>query len=391
MEKSLTKRYALIFIILLGIVSLFSDMIYEGARSITGAYLAVLGANAAIVGFVAGLGEFIGYGLRFISGYLTERTQHYWIITITGYAVNLLAVPLLALAKHWWVAAGLIVLERFGKAIRVPARDAMLAHASENVGMGWGFGLHQAMDQIGAMLGPLIVAAVLYYHGNYRVGFAILLIPACLALITLAIAYKRYPDPHQLPIKKLSIDIHFQQRAFKYFLIGAAFIAAGYADFPLIAYHFETTNLLQPAWIPAIYGLAMGIDAMAASLLGWLYDRIGLCILIIGILLTAGFAPLVFWSGSKLFICFGVALWAVGMGVQDSLLRSIVGNMVPAAKRPSAYGLFNLVYGICWFTGSALLGLIYDHSLSLLVYFMLILQIIAIGYFIWVIKLNAKL
>jgi len=382
MEISLTKRYALAFIVLLGIVSLFSDMTYEGARSINGAYLAILGANAAVVGFVAGFGEFIGFGLRFISGYFTERTQRYWLITIIGYAVNLFAVPLLAIAHHWWAAACFIVLERFGKAIRVPARDAMLAHASQNVGMGWGFGLHQALDQTGAMLGPLLVAAMLYYQGNnYRAGFVILLIPALLALTTLSIAYRRYPNPHQLAVKKLSVDFHIQQHAFKYFLIGAAFVAAGYADFPLMAYHFEKTNLLQPLWIPVTYGLAMGIGALTAPLLGRLYDRFGLWILMSAIVATAWFAPFVFW-GNKQLAWLGVGLWAVGMGVQDSLLRSIVGNLIPAPKRPSAYGLFNLIYGACWFIGSVLLGLLYDHSLKILVYVSLALQFASLPCFL---------
>src|SRR6185437_7836333 len=184
-NNDISKALVLKFVILLSFVSLFADMTYEGARSITGPYLAILGANAAIVGFVAGFGEFVGYALRLVSGYFADRTGKYWTFTIAGYACNLLAVPLLALAGHWWVAAVLIILERAGRAIRVPPRDAMLSHAGQKMGMGWVFGLHEAIDQIGAMLGPLIVALVLYMKGGYKESFAILLIPALIALTIL--------------------------------------------------------------------------------------------------------------------------------------------------------------------------------------------------------------
>jgi sugar phosphate permease len=172
---------AMKFIILLGIVSLLADMTYEGARSITGPYLAILGASATLVGFVAGFGELMGYTLRFVSGYFADKSRQYWAMTIIGYVVNLLAVPLLALAGNWPLAAMLIIMERIGKGIRTPPRDVMLSHATSQVGQGWGFGLHEAMDQIGAITGPLIVALILYLHGNYQAGFAFLLLPALLA------------------------------------------------------------------------------------------------------------------------------------------------------------------------------------------------------------------
>src|SRR5512135_3698399 len=198
--NNLNKTAAWKFIILVGVVSLFSDMTYEGARSITGPFLGSLNASATVVGIVAGLGEFIGYALRLVSGYLTDRLGRYWTITFVGYALNLFVVPLLALAGSWQAAALLILLERMGKAIRTPARDAMLSHATTEVGRGWGFGFHQAMDQTGAMLGPLIVAAVLFVNGGYRAGFAYLLIPAVLAVLVIALAARLYPQPQQLEV-----------------------------------------------------------------------------------------------------------------------------------------------------------------------------------------------
>ena len=151
---------ALRFVLLLGVVSFFADFVYEGARSVTGPFLAVLGASGAAVGVVAGLGELLGYGLRLVSGPLSERTQKFWPITILGYAVQMTAVPLLALAGSWQMAALLILCERIGKAIRNPPRDVMLSHASQEIGLGLGFGIHDALHQIGALIGPLAVAAL---------------------------------------------------------------------------------------------------------------------------------------------------------------------------------------------------------------------------------------
>ncbi|MEK7699337.1 MAG: MFS transporter, partial [Planctomycetota bacterium] len=142
-----SRSNALRFIVLLGIVSLFADMTYEGARSINGPYLAVLGASATTVGIIAGLGELIGHSLRLVSGYITDRIGRYWAITLFGYAINMIAVPAIALAGRWEIAAILMVTERIGKAIRTPARDAMLSHATREIGRGKGFGLHEALDQ----------------------------------------------------------------------------------------------------------------------------------------------------------------------------------------------------------------------------------------------------
>jgi hypothetical protein len=183
------------FVVLIGIVSLFADMTYEGARSVTGPYLGALGASGFVVGLVAGLGELIGYALRLVSGYVADRTARYWAVTLVGYALNMLAVPLLALAGHWETAAALMIAERVGKAIRTPARDAMLSHATREVGHGWGFGLHEAMDQAGAMIGPLAVAAALAAGWGYRAGFGVLLVPAVLALGVLLAAWRAYPRP----------------------------------------------------------------------------------------------------------------------------------------------------------------------------------------------------
>ncbi len=368
------QRAAWKFIFLIGVVSLFSDLTYEGARSVTGPYLGLLGASAVVVAVVAGLGEFLGYALRLASGYLADRLGRYWGITWAGYALNLLAVPLLALAGSWPVAAGLILLERVGKALRTPARDAMLSHAVSRVGRGWGFGFHEAMDQLGAVAGPLFVAGVLAWLGGYRAAFAWLLLPALLALGVITAAARLYPQPQDLEVKVPELETQGLSRPFWLYVGALGLLAAGCADFPLIAYHFGRTGVLPPVWIPLFYAVAMGVDAVAALALGRLYDRRGLPVLGGAVAVTAGFAPLVFFGGFSLALA-GVVLWGIGMGVQESVVKAVLAELVPPRRRATAFGIFHTGFGLCWFLGSALMGLLYDLSLGLLVGFSVLLHL----------------
>ena len=365
------------FVVLLGVVSLFADMTYEGARSVTGPFLAVLGASGTAVGLIAGLGELIGYSLRLASGYLADRTGRYWAITLVGYGLNMIAVPLLALAGRWEIAAALMICERVGKAIRTPARDAMLSHATYQVGHGWGFGLHEAMDQAGAVVGPLIVAAVLATGGEYRTGFAVLLVPATVTLGILLLARWLYPSPRDLePATPIYHGRGFPL-AFWLYLAAAALVAAGYADFPLIAYHFGKTSVVPAGWIPVFYAAAMGVDALAALAFGRCFDRFGLATLIVAVLCSAFFAPLVFLGGFYPALG-GMALWGIGMGAQESILRAAIAGMIPRDRRGVAYGVFNSSYGLAWFAGSAAMGILYDVSLPTLIGFSVLVQLGAI-------------
>lgn len=372
-----SRRRAVRFIVLLGVISLLGDVTYEGARSVTGPFLGALGASAAAVGFVSGLGELVGYGLRLVSGYLSDRTGNYWTIALTGYVVNLLAVPALALAGRWEIAAALIVAERVGKAIRKPARDAMLSHAASEVGRGWGFGLHEAMDQTGAVLGPLIVSAVLFFGGGYRSSFAILLIPALMAICVLAAARFLYPNPRDMEVTSPAPSTGSLPRVFWLYLAAVALVAAGYADYPLIAYHFHKAAVVRPDWIPVLYAVAMGVDAIAALVFGRLYDRSGLVVLAGAAVISALFAPLVFLGGAGLAWA-GVALWGIGMGAQESIMRAAIADIAPSDRRGTAYGVFNAGFGVFWFAGSALMGLLYDISIASLVAFSVAAQIASI-------------
>lgn len=362
----ISRRSAIGFVILLGIVSLFADATYESARSIVGPYLGALGASAVVVSAAAGAGELVGYAIRLFSGLWTDRSRRYWTITILGYAVNLAAVPALAFAGDWPTAVALMIAERTGKAIRTPARDAMLSHATKATGRGWGFGLHEAMDQLGAMAGPLALTAVVASEGGYRIGFAVLAIPAVLSLLVLGVAKFLYPNPLALEVKKTEIASDKFPRPYWVYLASAALIAFGYADFPLIAYHFEQAKIVSDAFIPAFYSAAMASAGLSALAFGRLFDRIGLWANLIATVLASFFAIPVFYGGFGVSLV-GVILWGVGMGAQESILRAFVAEIVAPDRRGAAYGLFGAAYGAAWFAGSVLMGFLYDLALPALV------------------------
>ncbi len=368
------KKRALQFVLLLGLVSLLADVTYEGARSITGPFLATLGATGAIVGTVAGLGEFIGYAFRLVSGYWSDKTGKYWALTIVGYAINLAAVPLLAFADNWPIAVALMIAERFGKALRVPPRDAMLSFATKELGRGWGFGIHEAMDQIGAILGPLLMAWALWYNGSYPISFGLLGIPVLLALLTLFIAAYTYPHPETSEKVSPKLDQNGFSSSFWLYTFGLALIGAGYVDFPLIAYHFKQQQILSDHTTPLLYAIAMGVAGLSSLILGKLYDNKGLVVVIGATFIPAFFSPLVFLGRPSLAI-LGMVLWGIGMGSQESIMRAHVANLVSSKKRATAYGFFNFVFGLFWFLGSALMGFLYDTSIMALLLFSILTQL----------------
>ncbi|GIW07219.1 MAG: MFS transporter [Dehalococcoidia bacterium] len=360
------SRPAIIFIVLLGIVSLFADMTYEGARSIAGAYLGQLGATALAVGLTAGIAELLGFVLRLVVGVLTDRLHRPWTLVILGYLVNLGAVPMLALVGQWEIAALLIVAERVGKALRTPGRDAMLAQASSTTGHGSGFGIHEALDQIGAVLGPLLVAAVVATRGEVREALAALAIPATLAIVVLGIARLRVPDPGKLAIAIDPPATTGFSRRFWIYLTGAMCFAAGFVDFALVAFHLDRAAIATPSAIALFYALAMGVDAIAALTCGMAFDRVGFAVVPISAAVSAVAAPLLFLGGFELAV-IGVALWGFGLGAQESVLRAGIASLVPAGQRGAAYGTFGALFGIAWFAGSAAFGLLYGVSIPGLV------------------------
>jgi predicted MFS family arabinose efflux permease len=381
--SSNAAKLAFRFVLIIGIVNFFADMTYEGARSIVGPFLGSLGASATIIGFVAGFGEMVGYGLRSISGYFADRTHKYWTITFVGYAVNMLAVPALALAGNWPLAAALVVAERTGRAIRKPAVEGMLSHAGKLIGHGWVFGLNEALDQAGATLGPLLMAWVLFRRQGYRHGFAMLLVSALLCLATLFVAWSLHRRPEEMESESpraASPSKHFTKGYWLYFTAGAL-MAAGFADFSLIAFHFQKTGTVSQGLVPVYYAAAMVTGAVTAPILGKLLDKAGLPVLLVAFSIPAFFAPLVFLRGSGLELA-GMLVWGLGMGAQDSCLKAVLSAVVPSEKRSTAFGVFDTGFGIAWFAGSAIMGLLYDKSIPALVVFSVVLQLAALPFLV---------
>ncbi|MCY1285808.1 Major Facilitator Superfamily protein [compost metagenome] len=377
------RKAALRFVLLVGVLSLFADFTYEGSRSIAGPYLASLGVGASLLGVIVGLGELLGYGLRVLSGRFADATGWLWPTTMVGYVVQMCAVPLLALTQEWRTAAFLIVLERVGKAIRNPPRDVMLSHAGEQLGgYGWAFGIHETLDQIGAMFGPLVVAIVLAARNDYRMAFAALAIPAAVNLVCVLMARLAYPNPERFaqPAAAQSGQAGLPL-AFWLYLAAAGLVAAGFADYPLIAFHYAKTDLLTPAWVPLLYVIAMASSGGASLLFGRLFDRYGFRVIVWLAILTWLYAPLI-WLGGFLAAIAGAVLWGIGMGVHESVIPAAVAPLVDRRHRASAYGLFTAGYGICWFLGSVAIGWAYERHVAWAAAFCVVTQILAVPMFI---------
>jgi MFS family permease len=369
---------ALKFVLLVGVMSFFADFTYEGSRSIIGPYLATLGAGALAIATITGVGEFLGYGLRLFSGRGADRTGRYWPITIGGYVLQMSVVPLLALAGSWQIAALLIIAERAGKATRNPPRDAMLSHAAKEMGYGWGFGVHEALDQFGAMFGPLLVALIIATSNHdYKAAFAALAVPAVITLVLLAVARHFYPRPQDLEASPAHVTTEGLPSVFWIYLAGAALVAAGFADFPIIAYHFQRSGTVHADLTPVFYGAAMAVSGAGSLVFGRMFDRHGIRMLIPLTLLSAAYAPLAFLGGFWASLV-GVCLWGLGMGVHESIIPAAVAPMVSPNRRASAYGLFTGAYGIAWFLGSTVIGALFSVSLEVVVAFAVLAELAAI-------------
>ena len=373
------------FILLMGVVSLFGDIAYQGARSVTGPYLAVLGASAGIVGLVSGMGEFIGYALRLVSGYLSDRTRQYWPITIIGYGL-LCSIPLLAFAGCWQTAAILIILERMGKGIRAPARDTIISYAAKDVGSGFGFGIHKALDQVGAIIGPLIFSAVYIFDGGYRNGFTILWIPALLCMATLLLARARVPSPEKFETAPKTAGPSIQSKGrlpkiFWFYGLFSFLSVAGFVNFQIISYHFKIQSIVSDAQIPLFYAIAMGTEGLVALIIGRTYDKIGMKSLITIPLLTLAI-PFFAFSHTYHFAIIGALLWGAVMGIHESIMKSAIADLTTFEHRGFAYGIFNTLYGAAFFMGSTVMGLLYDFSILYLILFVSVMEVMALIVFL---------
>ena len=370
------------FIVGFGVVSGLADVVYEGARSIIGPYLGSLGASAATVGLVTGLGEASALVLRLFTGRLSDRTGRPWPQTIVGYALTVACVPLIGLTSGLPAAALLYNGERFGKAVRTPARDTMLAHASAKLGRGYAFGLHEALDQTGAVIGPLLLAAALTLGFGYRVAFAILAGPGLVALVVLLRLRRRAPHPLDYEptaqvseAKRLRLDARLPGRFWLY----AAFSVAtmlGFSTWAVLAFHATQRHLVSVGTVPVLYALAMAAAAVAAVVFGRVYDRVGLRGLVV-LPPLAAVVPFLSFADSVLPVVLGAAVWGAAMGVHESTLRAAVADLVPAHRRGAGFGTFTALYGLAWLLGSVVIGALYEHSPAAADGFVVAVQVVA--------------
>ena len=402
MKKREKLSAAMGFILLFGVVSLFSDMTHEGASSIRGAYMAMMGASAAAIGFASGLGEMVGYSMRYVFGKLTDKTGKYWPMTILGYVLDIAAVPALALVgEHGWVAAcALLIVQRMGKAIKKPAKDTIMSFAASQLGAGRSFGIQELLDQIGAFLGPVLLYVVMLFRRGgdsfrtYAFCFAVLAVPGAVTLILLLVTRARFPHPELFEPEPKQYVPFTLKKPFKLYIAGISLFAFGFADYSLIIMHVsrhfgsvsgalaETGSLVSTGNLPLLYAGAMLVDAVAALVFGNLYDKRGLTALVISTALSSLFAPLVFLTDSIPALLVGVALWGVGMGAQESILKAAVTGMVPKSSRATGYGLFECSFGVFWFLGSWALGALYDRSVGAMAAVSVAAQLAAIPLYI---------
>jgi MFS family permease len=370
------------FVLVFGLVSGLGDFVYEGARSIVGPYLVTFGASAALVGIVTGVGEAVALVFRLFTGRLSDRTGRHWAITITGYAITMISVPLLAVAGPLWLACVFIIGERFGKAVRTPARDTMLAEASVDLGRGRVFAVHEALDQTGALIGPLVVAAILAAHHSYATGFAVLAVPGALSMLTLFYLRREVPEPHAYdpsvhPTQTRPVSMHGFSATYWHYAAFTALTLAGFSTFAVLAYHLQHLHVVTADQIPIMYAVAMGLAALAALASGTVYDRIGLRGLVV---LPVLGAVVPFWSFSTSvpLVWAGAALWGALMGVHESTMRAAIADLVPRERRGVGYGTFTAIYGLSWLAGAALIGILYDVSIDAAITFTVAVQAAAL-------------
>lgn len=401
-QKKKHMSQAMSFLILFGVVSLFSDMTHEGASSIRGAYLSIMGASAGAIGFFSGLGELVGYSMRYVFGKLTDKTRRYWPITITGYVLDVMAVPALALVgENGWIwACLLLVVQRMGKAIKKPAKDTLMSFAASQEGVGKSFGLQELLDQIGAFLGPVLLYLVMlsrtdgYTFRTYAFCFAVLAVPGAVTIILLLFTRRKFPNPDQFEPQPEEHAPFRLKKSFVLYIAGISCFAFGFIDYSLIIMHVqnvyaglaanmaETSSLVTQGTLPLLYAGAMLVDAIAALVFGHLYDKIGVKALMISTLLSSVFAVFVFSIQSAAALLLGVALWGVGMGAQESILKAVVTSMVPKDCRATGYGVFECSFGVFWFLGSWIMGVLYDLSIPAMVVVSVAAQLAAVPFYL---------
>ena len=384
---------AVTVIIIFGIISMMGDVIYEAARSVNSQYLNLLSISAAQVGLVFGIGEFLGYFLRLVAGSLSDKSGRHWIFMFLGYGM-LLVVPLMGITMNWNILVVLILMERIGKALRSPAKDTIISGVAENqAGVGFAFGLQEALDQIGAFVGPLIFAMVFYFSGKngitqYQLGYKSLFIPFVILMLFLIYAYRRTKRDNLIPaVIKKDFNKEKLKPIFWIYTAFTFFCTLGFVNFSTVGYHLKANNLMSDGNITLLYSIAMVVDAVSALFVGKAYDQLkiktemrtgGLLVLIAIPFLTL-LLPFLTLSNSTVLIVIGMIVFGIVMGTHETVMRSAIADITPFSKRGTGYGVFNTGYGLALLGGAALMGLLYDmNMIGIIIAFTCITELIAV-------------
>ena len=332
----------------------------------TGQWLGVLGASGLIVGLTAGLGEAVAYGLRLVSARLSDKYKKYWFFVFLGYGCNLLALPFMGLVSHWPLATGMVMTERFGKAVRSPSRDALLSCATEKIGHGKGFGLHGAIDQAGAVLSPVLLAGILALTHRYDLAFGVLAIPVILCMVLLVLTRRQFTTSNLMPadaMEKSKTDLKPSPlpRSFWLLMLPVGLLAAGTADFAILGFDLHQTRQMSESWIPLLYALAMLGESVGSFVIGHQFDTHPVWAVLVSGLCALCATWLVLLSPLA-GVIVGMVCWGLGMCIGKVLLKAIVAHTAPVSRRAWAFGVFHTVFGVSWLAGSALLGVLLDVS-----------------------------
>ena len=380
-------------IILFGVISLLGDVIYEGARSVNSQYFDLLGISAAQVGLVFGFGEFLGYFLRLFAGVLSDKSGKYWTFLFLGYGL-LIVVPIMGLTMNWNILVILILMERIGKSLRNPSKDTILSSVAENqVGIGFAFGLQEALDQIGAFSGPLIFSAVFLITGKntitqYQIGYKLLFISVIILMLFLYYAWNKVKTENLIPVvKHKEFRSEHLRSIFWIYTAFTFFCTLGFVNFSTIGYHLKDQGLLTDSKITLLYSAAMIMDAIAALVVGKAYDKRkaktgiktgGLMVLTMIPVITV-LLPFLTLGQSVPLIIIGMLIFGVIMGTHETIMRSAIADITPFYKRGTSYGVFNAAYGLALFGGAALMGLLYDkNQIGLIMLFSVAMEVIAV-------------
>lgn len=344
----------------LGFVSLFMDLSSELVHSLLPVFLVTtLGASALTVGVIEGIAESTAMFVKIFSGAISDFIGRRKGLMLLGYGLATLTKPLFPLAHSVEVVFTARFLDRIGKGIRGAPRDALVADVSPPEIRGACFGLRQSMDTVGAVLGPALAILLMLWLADIQLVLWVAVIPAAIA-VTLIVTGVKEPV-HAPSERKFRSPIHwralldFSSGYWWVVVIGGVFTLARFSEAFLV---LRAQQLgFSATWTPLVMVVMALFYTLSAYPAGWLSDRISrtkLLVVGMGLLILADLV--LAQSSSAITMMLGVALWGLHMGFSQGILASLVADKAPGKLKGTAFGIFNLVSGVCMLIASVLAG-----------------------------------